>query len=104
MTESNNALIKQYSVTLAMSNASLEVHPDALNAIAAEARRKGTGARGLRSIMDKLLMDAMFLVPEVKGRCTVVLDKEGVISKTGAHIVEADGDPSCCDAEVATGS
>ena len=102
MTEPNNALLKQYNVTLAMSNAELEVTPEALHAIAAEARRKGTGARGLRSIMDKLLMEAMYHIPEVEGRCTVVLDEEGVVSKTGARVVEADIYSSY--AEAATGS
>jgi len=57
-----NALIKQYSRLLSMNDADLEVTPEALHAIATEARKKGTGARGLRSIMERLLTEAMYKV------------------------------------------
>lgn len=62
LTEPRNALCKQYSSLLGMSGAQLRVTRAALRAIARQALRKGTGTRGLRCIMEKLLMDAMFQV------------------------------------------
>eukprot|EP00951_Prasinocladus_malaysianus_P043750 scaffold551527_cov23-Prasinocladus_malaysianus.AAC.1 len=52
--------MKQYTAMLGMNEADLEVTSEALRAIATEARKKGTGARGLRSIMEKLLVEAMY--------------------------------------------
>jgi ATP-dependent Clp protease ATP-binding subunit ClpX len=100
MTEPKNALIKQYTTMLNMNNAELEVTEKALRAIAIEARKKGTGARGLRSIMEKLLMEAMYKVPDLGGRCTVLLDEPGVVDKSGAQVQEAE---DCNEPKAATG-
>lgn len=69
LTEPRNALSRQYSSLLAMSGAQFRVTRLALKAIARQALNKGTGTRGLRSIMEHLLMDAMYQVPDlVEGR------------------------------------
>lgn len=57
-----NALTRQYAKQFSMSQTDLHMTTKAMQAIAAIAKDKGTGARGLRSIMERLLMDAMFEV------------------------------------------
>ena len=63
LTEPKNSLIKQYSKQLAMNGVKLRVTRDALRALAEEAVRRGTGARALRSIFERLMLDVMFDVP-----------------------------------------
>ncbi|MBL9114072.1 MAG: ATP-dependent Clp protease ATP-binding subunit ClpX [Verrucomicrobiaceae bacterium] len=63
LTEPKNALVKQYSRLLGMENVELIVNKDALNALAKQAIQRGTGARGLRSVFEKLMLDVMFDVP-----------------------------------------
>lgn len=63
LTEPKNALVKQYSKQLAMNGVKLKVNREALRALAEEAVRRGTGARALRSIFEKMMLDVMFEVP-----------------------------------------
>ena len=63
LTETRNALTKQYAKLLAMEGVELEFSPDALHELAALAIKKGTGARALRSLLEKLMLDVMFDVP-----------------------------------------
>jgi ATP-dependent Clp protease ATP-binding subunit ClpX len=63
LTEPKNALMKQYGKQLAMNGVKLRVTRDALRALAEEAVRRGTGARALRSIFEKMMLDVMFDVP-----------------------------------------
>jgi ATP-dependent Clp protease ATP-binding subunit ClpX len=63
LTEPRNALVKQYSKLLSMEGVELEFTPDALRELAAQAINKGTGARALRSMIEKLMLDVMFDVP-----------------------------------------
>jgi ATP-dependent Clp protease ATP-binding subunit ClpX len=83
LTEPRNALGKQYKKMFAMNNVKLHYTEGALRRIAQKAMVKNTGARGLRSIMETLLTDAMFEVPDVVSNGAekieaVVLDEEGV--------------------------
>lgn len=64
LTEPNNALIKQYQALAAADDVTLNFTADALRAIAAIALKRGTGARGLRSIIENVLLDTMFDLPE----------------------------------------
>ena len=64
LTDPKNALTKQFAKLLAMEGAELEFTPDALRELAAQALRKGTGARALRSLIERLMLDVMFDVPE----------------------------------------
>ncbi|PHS11622.1 MAG: ATP-dependent Clp protease ATP-binding subunit ClpX [Blastopirellula sp.] len=64
LTEPKNALIKQYQSLFEMENAELEFTDEALEAIAERAMTKGTGARGLRSIIEQVMLDIMFDLPE----------------------------------------
>lgn len=63
LTEPKNALIKQYQKLLAMDNVDLIVNKDALGALAREAAKRGTGARGLRSIFERMMLEVMFDIP-----------------------------------------
>lgn len=63
LTEPKNALVKQYSKLVAMEGAKLSMTKDGLSALASEAVRRGTGARALRSIFEKLMLDVMYELP-----------------------------------------
>jgi ATP-dependent Clp protease ATP-binding subunit ClpX len=63
LTEPKNALVKQYGKQLALNGVKLRVTRDALRALAEEAVRRGTGARALRSIFERLMLDVMYEVP-----------------------------------------
>ena len=58
-----NALVKQYQALFAMENVDLDVREDALEAIAEKAIDRKTGARGLRSILETILLDTMYKIP-----------------------------------------
>jgi ATP-dependent Clp protease ATP-binding subunit ClpX len=63
LTETKNALTKQYAKLLAMEGVELEFSEDALGELAAQAIKKGTGARALRSLLERLMLDVMYDVP-----------------------------------------
>ncbi len=63
LTEPKNALIKQYAKLMSMDGVDLQVNRDALLAMAKEAVKRGTGARGLRSIFERIMLDVMYDVP-----------------------------------------
>jgi ATP-dependent Clp protease ATP-binding subunit ClpX len=63
LTETRNALTKQYAKLMAMEGVELEFSPEALSELAGQALKKGTGARALRSLLEKLMLDVMYDVP-----------------------------------------
>jgi ATP-dependent Clp protease ATP-binding subunit ClpX len=63
LTQTRNALTKQYGKLMAMEGVALEFSPDALQALAEQALKKGTGARALRSLIEKLMLDVMYDIP-----------------------------------------
>ncbi len=75
LTEPKNALTKQYQKLFSMDGVELEVRPSALAAIARKALARKTGARGLRSIMEAVLIDTMFDLPTLDGVAKVVIDE-----------------------------
>ena len=64
LTEPKNALVKQYQRLFSMENADLQFTEDALQTIARKAQEKDTGARGLRSIIEEVMLDIMFDLPD----------------------------------------
>jgi ATP-dependent Clp protease ATP-binding subunit ClpX len=70
--EPKNALVKQYQKLFAMENCSLEFTDEALGAIARRAMKKETGARGLRSIIEDVMLDVMFDLPDHSGSSYVI--------------------------------
>jgi ATP-dependent Clp protease ATP-binding subunit ClpX len=76
LTEPKNALAKQYQKLFAMDGVELEIRPSALAAIARKALARKTGARGLRSIVEHVLIDTMFDLPTLAGVAKVVVDEK----------------------------
>jgi len=81
LTQPKNALIKQYSKLLAMSGVKLKVTKDGLAALAEEALRRGTGARALRAIFEKIMLDVMYEVPGRDDIVSVTINRSVVEGK-----------------------
>lgn len=92
LVEPKNALVKQYTRMFEFEDSRLTFEPAALSAIAHEAVEHGTGARGLRSICERVLMDVMYDLPEHKGATSVTVRASDIAGETRPEIVEiADG-------------
>tara|TARA_R110002096_G_scaffold83431_21_gene193499 strand:+ start:935 stop:2251 length:1317 start_codon:yes stop_codon:yes gene_type:complete len=78
LTEPKNAMVKQYSKLLAMDGVDLDITEDGLAAMAEEAIDRGTGARALRSIFEKLMLEVMFEAPGHDGFSRVIVDRDVV--------------------------
>ncbi|WP_306030140.1 MULTISPECIES: ATP-dependent Clp protease ATP-binding subunit ClpX [unclassified Stappia] len=78
LTEPKNALVKQYQRLFEMENVELTYHEEALKAVARKAIERKTGARGLRSILEAILLDTMYELPGLKGVKEVVISAEVV--------------------------
>ena len=81
LTEPKNALVKQYQRHYALEDVKLKFTDDALTAIAKRAIMRKTGARGLRSIMEDILLNTMFDLPSTEGVEEVVVNEEAVTSE-----------------------
>ena len=81
LTEPKNAIVKQYSAMLEMDGVKLTITDDGLRAIAKRAVERKTGARGLRSILEKILLEPMFEAPEKEDLVEIVIDKDVVSGK-----------------------
>ena len=91
LVEPRNALTKQYRVLFEMENCELEFHEGALEAIAQRAMERKTGARGLRTILEDVLLDTMFDLPSLKNARRVVLDRGAIMGQNKPLVVyEAD--------------
>ena len=88
LTEPKNALVKQYRHLFEMDDVELEITPEALEIIADQAIARGTGARGLRSIMEEILMGVMYEVPSRKEIGRVIITPEVVRDKAAPTYVE----------------
>jgi len=96
LTEPRNALVRQYQKLFEMEGAELDFLPGALHIIAQKARERDTGARGLRSIVEEIMTDIMFELPDLdpKGKYTVtekvvrgeqtLFDKKPIVDKKSA--------------------
>ena len=82
LTEPKNALVKQYTVMFKYEDSDLVFEDDALTAIAERAIEHQTGARGLRSICEKALMDVMYDLPEYEGHTRVVIRRSDIEGTT----------------------
>ncbi len=86
LTEPKNALVKQYNKLLGMSGVKLKVEDDALRAMARQAIERGTGARALRGIFERLMLDVMYKAPSDKTIDTVTITEEVVLGKAEPKI------------------
>ena len=81
LTEPKNALVRQYQKLFSMEGAEIEFEPEALHEIARMAKARDTGARGLRSIVEDMMMDIMYELPELETKGKHVITKEVVTGK-----------------------
>jgi ATP-dependent Clp protease ATP-binding subunit ClpX len=89
LTEPKNALTKQYAKLFDMEGVELQFRPDALRAIARKAMERKTGARGLRTIVESILLDVMYELPSMENVSMVVVDEAVVKGEARPYIVYA---------------
>ena len=87
LTEPKNALLKQYQKFFEFEDIELEITPDAMVAIADQALSRGTGARGLRAILEEVLLNTMYELPGRTDVAKVIVDVDAVVSKADPTIV-----------------
>ena len=87
LTEPKNALIKQYQHLFEMEGAELEFRADSLLAIAKKSMERKTGARGLRTIVENVLLDTMYEIPSADGISKVVVDKNVILGEADPLLV-----------------
>ena len=90
LTQPKNALVKQYQRLFELEDTKLTFTDDALNAIAKRAIERKTGARGLRSILEDILLDTMFDLPGLDEVTEVVVNEESVSSETSPLMIYAE--------------
>jgi len=90
LTQPKNALVKQYERLFELEDTKLNFTDDALRAIAKRAIKRKTGARGLRSIMEDILLDTMFDLPGLDSVKEVVVNEEAVNSETQPLMIHSD--------------
>ena len=92
LTEPKNSLLKQYKKMFAMEGADLDIRSDALSVIARKSVQRKTGARGLRSIIESVLLDVMYELPSLKNVEKVVVDGSTVSEGTKPLLIYSDQD------------
>ena len=92
LTEPKNALTKQYSKLFEMEGSELEIREDALHAIAQKGISRKTGARGLRSILERALLDTMYHLPSYENVEKVVVDRSVIDGKSEPLLIFEGGE------------
>lgn len=87
LTEPKNAITKQFRKLFEMEGVELEFRPDALAAIARKALKRKTGARGLRTIVESVLLDTMYELPSKENVSKVVVDESVIEHKTEPYLI-----------------
>ena len=87
LTEPKNALTKQYTKLFEMEGAEIDFREEALHAISRKAMERKTGARGLRSILEKILLDTMYQLPSEKDVSKVVVDESVVNGESQPYLI-----------------
>ena len=87
LTEPKNALTKQYGKLFEMEGVEIDFRDEALLAIAQKAMERNTGARGLRSIMEKILLDTMYELPSLEGVTKVVVDESVINGDSQPYLI-----------------
>jgi len=92
LTEPKNAVIKQYKKLFEMEGVDLDIREDGLRAIARKAMERKTGARGLRTIMEHVLLDTMYDLPSMESAEKVVVDESVINGEAPPFVIYANGD------------
>jgi ATP-dependent Clp protease ATP-binding subunit ClpX len=93
LVEPKNALTKQYHRLFEMEGVDLEFREDALRAVATRAMARKTGARGLRTILETVLLDTMYDMPSMKNATKVVVDEAVVTGETKPYVIYESDEP-----------
>ena len=93
LTEPKNALVRQYSKLLSFDNVELEFTPEALKAIAQQALSRKSGARGLRAIIEGVMMDTMYELPSMDGIKKCIITEDAVLKGDRPILISAQPDP-----------
>ena len=94
LTEPRNALTKQYQKLFDMEGVELEFREDALRAVARKAMQRKTGARGLRTILENVLLDTMYDLPSMANATKVVVDDAVVTGETKPYVIYETDEPA----------
>ena len=99
LTEPKNALTKQYRKLFEMEECQLEFRDDALKAIARRAMERKTGARGLRTILEGILLDVMYEIPSLENVEKVVVDEAVVSGQSKPYMVYGQAEKPAVEAK-----
>ncbi len=94
LTEPRNALTRQYMKLFNMENVELEFTEDSLLEIAKKSMKRKSGARGLRSILENVLLDTMYHLPSMKGLTKVIINRSVILDGTEPLLIYAAEDPT----------
>jgi ATP-dependent Clp protease ATP-binding subunit ClpX len=97
--EPKNALTKQYAALFELEKAELEFREDALRAIAAKAMKRKTGARGLRSILENVLLETMYELPSMADVEKVVIDESVINGESEPLLIYSGNESQAAGAE-----
>ncbi|GAB9474457.1 Atp-dependent clp protease, atp-binding subunit clpx, partial [Globisporangium polare] len=90
LTEPKNSLVRQYKALFALNGVDFHATEGALEAVAEHAMKKNTGARGLRSIFERALMETMFELPDLKDVRAVYVDEEAILGRKSPVLIRGD--------------
>jgi ATP-dependent Clp protease ATP-binding subunit ClpX len=87
LTEPKNAISKQFKKLFEMEGVELEIRPDAYAAVAQKAMKRKTGARGLRTILESVLLDTMYELPSLENVSKVVVDESVINHQAEPYLI-----------------
>ncbi|MGX2041409.1 ATP-dependent Clp protease ATP-binding subunit ClpX [Methylocaldum sp. MU1018] len=99
LTEPKNALVKQYKKLFEMEGCDLEIREDALRVIARKAMERKTGARGLRTILEHVLLDTMYELPSAEHVSKVVIDEKVIRGESDPYLIYQTEEKQCASVE-----
>ena len=94
LTEPRNAISKQFKKLFEMEGVELEIRPDAMAAVAQKAMKRKTGARGLRTILESVLLDTMYELPSLENVSKVVVDESVINHQAEPYLIYSNNPPS----------
>ena len=92
--EPKNSLTKQYSKLFEMEGVEIQFRDDALRAVARKAKERKTGARGLRSIMEAVLLDTMYKIPSLEAVSKVIIDEAVIQGESEPLLMYENAEPT----------